>query len=206
MAAGVLVDAVGATVNALAEVITARAIATRVAELGEALADEYDGRVPIMVGVLKGALPFLTDLVRAIPIELEVDFLALTRFGEGGRVGLAIDVATPLSDRHVIVVEDIVDTGLTLTALLGLLGERQPASLAVVTLLDKVPRRLVEAPLAYRGFEVGDEFLLGYGLDWEGQYRNLRSIWAVMDLAEFAADPGVLAREVFGSSADRLLT
>jgi hypoxanthine phosphoribosyltransferase len=98
----------------------------------------------------------------------------------------------------VLIVEDLVDTGLTLSFLLGLLETRGPASLATVTLLDKRPRRIVEVPLAYRGFEVGDEFLLGYGLDWEGRFRNLPGLWAVLDLAAFQEDPDSVALEVFG--------
>lgn len=188
------------------EVISRQALSSRALELGAALAEEYAGRDPIFVGVLTGSLPFLADLVRATPIDAEVDFLALTRFGEGGRVAIAIDVATPLTGRDVILVEDIVDTGLTALALMNMLQERDPASLSMVTLLDKVPRRLVEVPLAFRGFEVGDEFLLGYGLDWEGRYRNLQSLWAVLDLAEFAANPGVLHSKAFAGAADRLRT
>lgn len=188
------------------EVITGSALRSRVAEMGEALAEEFRGRNPVFVGVLSGAMPFLADLIRQIPIDLEVDFLALTRFGEGGRVGLAIDVETPLHGRDVVLVEDIVDTGLTATALISLLEERDPATLSLVTLLDKVPRRLVEVPLAFRGFEVGDEFLLGYGLDWDGKYRNLHSLWAVLDMGAFAAEPSVLDDKVFSGPADRLLT
>ena len=182
----------GATV--VAEVITEGELAARIGELGEAISQDYEGRRPVLVAVLTGALWFVADLARAITIPVEVDFLALNRFGEGGRIRLAMDTGISLADRDVILVEDIVDTGLSLTALRRLLLERQPASLATAALLDKVSRRLVEVPLEYRGFEVGDEFLLGFGLDWEGRYRNLRSIWSVLDLGAFAADPGALAR------------
>lgn len=178
----------------VAEVITESDLAARIGELGEAISQDYEGRRPVLVAVLTGALWFVADLARAITIPVEVDFLALNRFGEGGRIRLAMDTGISLADRDVILVEDIVDTGLSLTALRRLLLERQPASLATAALLDKVSRRLVEVPLEYRGFEVGDEFLLGYGLDWEGRYRNLRSIWSVLDLGAFAADPGALAR------------
>ena len=164
------------------EVVDATSIARRVAELGEAIGADYDGKNPVLVGVLKGSIPFLADLIRTIATPHEVDFLLLTRFGERGRVSVAMDTAISLEDRHVIVVEDIVDTGLTLSALLRNLSVRNPASLRTVTLLDKVPRRIVDVPVDYRGFEIGDEFLLGYGLDWEGRYRNLPGLWAVMDM------------------------
>ena len=110
-----------------------------------------------------------------------------------------------ITGRHVIVVEDIVDTGLTLSYLHGLLATRRPASLATATLIDKVTRRIVDVELQYRGFEIGDEFLLGYGLDWNGRYRNLPSLWAVLDLGVFQEDPESLAREAFRGAGDRLI-
>lgn len=183
--------------NPLAEVVDAATIRRRVADLGAAIAADYAGREPVLLGVLNGAVPFLADLSRSLPPEYEVDFLSLTRFGEEGRVAIAVDSAISLTGRDVIVVEDIVDTGLTLSYLLGLLETRNPASLATVTLVDKVTRRIVDVDLEYRGFEVGDEFLLGYGLDWEGRYRNLPSLWAVLDLAAFREDPAILSRRVF---------
>lgn len=188
----------------LTEVVTAAAIASRVEELGVSIAADYVGKEPILLGVLNGAVPFLADLSRQLSPEIEIDFLSLTRFGSEGRVGIKVDSATSIADRHVIVVEDIVDTGLTLSYLLGLLKTRNPASIATATLIDKTTRRIVDVDLDYRGFEVGDEFLLGYGLDWDGRYRNLRSLWAVLDLAAFQADPDMLAREVFRGAADRL--
>jgi hypoxanthine phosphoribosyltransferase len=117
-----------------------------------------------------------------------------------------MDSGTSLSGRHVLVVEDIVDTGLTLSYLIGLLETRDPASIAVAALIDKTTRRIVDVPLRYRGFEVGDEFLLGYGLDWEGRYRNLPELWAVLDIAAFQDDPGVLARRVFEGPGDTVDT
>lgn len=188
----------------LTEVVSAEAIASRVEELGVNIAADYVDKDPILLGVLNGAVPFLADLSRRLPPDIEIDFLSLTRFGTEGRVGIKVDSATSIAGRHVIVVEDIVDTGLTLSYLLGLLETRNPASIATATLIDKTTRRIVDVDLNYRGFEVGDEFLLGYGLDWEGRYRNLRSLWAVLDLAAFQADPDMLAREVFRTAADRL--
>lgn len=182
------------------EVIREVDLSTRIRELGEAISADYEGRRPVLVAVLTGAIPFLADLIRAIDIEMEVDFLALNRFGESGRIRIAMDTLIPLTDRHVILVEDIVDTGLSVTVLRRMIKDRGVASLAVATLLDKTSRRLVEVPLEYRGFEVGDEFLVGYGLDYQGVYRNLRSIWAVMDFAGFQDDPGALARLAFEKS------
>lgn len=181
----------------VAEVISAEEIAARVGELGAAIGSDYDGRHPILVAVMSGALWFVADLVRSIPFSVEVDFLLLNRFGAGGRIRIATDTASPLTGQHVILVEDIVDTGLSLTVLRRMLLEREVASLATAALIDKVSRRLVDVPLEYRGFEVGDEFLLGYGLDYQGRYRNVDSIWAVLDLPAFQADPDVLARVVF---------
>ena len=186
------------------EVVSAEAIATRVAELGASIAADYAEKDPVLLGVLNGAVPFLADISRHLAPEIEIDFLSLTRFGAEGRVGIKVDSATSISGRHVIVIEDIVDTGLTLSYLLGLLETRDPASLATATLIDKTTRRIVDVDLDYRGFEVGDEFLLGYGLDWEGRYRNLTSLWAVLDLTSFQEDPGSLGREVFAGRADML--
>lgn len=164
------------------EVVTADALSKRVSELGAAIAADYAGMNPVLVGVLKGSVPFLADLIRCIDEPHEVDFLLLTRFGSKGTVAVAMDTAISLENRHVLLVEDIVDTGLTLSTLRRNLGVRNLASLQTVALLDKVPRRIVEVPLEYRGFEIGDEFLLGYGLDWNGRYRNLPGLWAVMDM------------------------
>lgn len=167
----------------------------RVREIGDDLAGALAGRQPILVGVLDGAMPFLADLVRATPIDLEVDMLGLTRFGEAGKVSLAVDVATPLAGRHVVLVEDLVDTGLTLRSLVAQLRTRGPASVTVVTLLDRRERRIVDVDVDHAGFVVGDEFVIGYGLDWEGRYRNLPSLWGVLDLEGFAADPPLLEAE-----------
>ncbi len=189
----------------MTEVVSAATIAGRIAELGAAIRADYAGREPVLLGVLKGAGPFLADLSRQLPPQVEIDFLSLTRFGSEGRVGITVDSATSLAGRHVLLVEDIVDTGLTLSYLLGLLETRRPASLATVTLLDKRTRRIVDVPLRYRGFEVGDEFLLGYGLDWEGRYRNLPGLWAVLDLAAFRLDPEAATREAFGGPGDKVI-
>ena len=188
----------------MTEVVPAAAIATRIGELGAAIRADYAGKDPVLLGVLKGAVPFVADLGRRLPPQIDIDFLSLTRFGSEGRLGIAVDSATSLAGRHVLLAEDIVDTGLTLSYLLGLLQTREPASLATVTLLDKRTRRIVDVPLRYRGFEVGDEFLLGYGLDWEGRYRNLPGLWAVLDLAAFRLDPEAATRPAFDEAGDKV--
>ena len=165
------------------------ALSQRVGELGRAVADGVPaGVVPVLVGVLAGAMPFLADLARAMRCQVEVDMLGLTRFGGGGKVALAVDVSTPLAGRHVVLVEDMVDTGLTLRSVLAQLAARDVADMRVVTLLDRRARRLVDVPVDQAAFVVGDEFVVGYGLDWEGRYRNLPSLWAVTDLTAFADD------------------
>jgi len=178
-------------------VLTESDIRERVGELGALLSEDYSDHRPVVVGVLHGALWFVADLVRRVDVDLDVDFLLLNRFGEGGRIRIQTDTAIPLVDRDVILVEDIVDTGLSLTVLRRMIEERGARSVRSVALLDKVTRRIVDVPLEYRGFEVGDEFLIGYGLDHEGLYRNLRDIWAVLDLAIFRDDPELFRRSVF---------
>lgn len=185
------------TRDVLVEVVTESRILERVGQLGKELSEDYGDRNPLFVGILHGSFVFIADLLRSLSIPAEVDFMSLTRFGSEGRVGIAMDTETPLSGRHVVIVEDIVDTGLTLTTLHRLLELRDVASLSTVALIDKAPRRIVEVPVEYRGFEVGDEFLLGYGLDWEGRYRNLRSLWAVMDLAILTDDALAIAPLVY---------
>jgi len=181
------------------EVVSAEAVTTRVAELGAEISADYQGKTPVVVGVLNAALLFLADLVRYLEFDHEVEFLSVSRFGEGGRVGIAMDTSISLQGRDVLLVEDLVDTGLTLSFLRELFEARRVASFKTVTLLDKAPRRIVDVPVEYRGFEVGEEFLLGYGLDHENRYRNLPSLWAVQDFAAFAADPDVLQRAVVAS-------
>jgi len=186
----------------VAEVVSPEAIAERVAEIAADIERDFADREPVMLAVLGGAVPFLADLSRHLHPEIDIDFMSLTRFGIDGRVAIKMDSGTSIAGRDVIIVEDIVDTGLTLSFLINLLETRDPASLAVATLIDKTTRRIVDVPLAYRGFEVGDEFLLGYGLDWEGRYRNVPGLWAVLDLAAFQEDPDVLARRVFRDPGD----
>lgn len=178
------------------EVIPEADIRSRVTELGNAIAEDYEGREPLFVVVMTGSVPFAADLIRSVDLRTEVDFLGLNRFGEGGRIGVAMDVSTPLFDRDVIIVEDITDTGLTLSVLRRMIIDRGAGTVTTASLVDKTARRVTDVPIEYRGFEVGDEYLVGYGMDWQGLYRNLRSIWAVLDMEAFVNDPWVLARSL----------
>jgi len=178
------------------EVVTETDIRSRVTELGRAITEDYDGRQPLFVVVMTGSVPFAADLVRSVDLRCEVDFLGLNRFGESGRIGIAMDVSTPLLDREVVIVEDITDTGLTLSVLRRMVMDRGARPVATASLVDKIARRVTDVPIEYRGFEVGDEYLVGYGMDWQGLYRNLRSIWAVLDMESFVNDPKTLARSL----------
>ena len=149
----------------------------RIAELGRELADEYRDLCPICVNILKGGFIFLADLVRAMDIDVEVDFMAVSSYEDktdsSGVVRILSDLLLNIEGRHVLIVEDIVDTGLTLEYLRELLLARNPASLRIVSLLDKVDRRRVEVPIDWVGFRIPDEFVVGYGLDFAQRFRNL---------------------------------
>ena len=179
------------------EVISTEEIQSRVAELGRAISADYQGRDPVFVSVLTGSVLFSADLIRSVALHSEIDFLALNRFGASGRISVSMDTSGPLFDRDVIIIEEIVDTGLTLKVLRQMMHDRGARSVATVGLLDKARRRVTDVSIEYRGFEVGDEFLVGYGLDWEGLYRNLPSMWAILDIEAFVADRMILARELF---------
>jgi hypoxanthine phosphoribosyltransferase len=157
--------------------IPAADLTARVTELGRQIRSDYAGRTPVLVGVLKGAVVFLSDLMRAIDAPCECDFIAVSSYGastrSSGVVELTKDLSAPIEGRDVLIVEDIVDTGRTLAYLLRNLETRQPQTLRVCTLLDKVSRREVPVPLDYVGFTIPDEFVVGYGLDFAGLYRNL---------------------------------
>ena len=161
-------------------------IAARVAELGSEIADAYDGLDPILVAPLKSSVVFLADLTRALRIPHTLDVIELAPYtdGEDGGVRLLKDVDSPLEGRHVLLVEDVVDTGLTLHFLCRTLGLREPASLASVTLLDRPYRRLVdELPLHFIGFTVPDELFAGYGLGLEERWRALPDLHLVSSIA-----------------------
>lgn len=167
------------------------------------LAAEIDRDHPdgvLLVGVLKGSLFFLSDLARALRVPCEVDFIAISHFApDSGRVRITKDLDADLTGRGVVVVEDIVDTGLTLSYLLGQLHARGPASLKVCTLLDRVRRRIVPLPTRYLGFTIDDEFILGYGLDYAERYRNVAGL-AVGDLRELERDPDTYVSNFYGRS------
>lgn len=147
----------------------------RVRELGKQISQDYAGRPPLLIGILKGVTCFMSDLMRAISLPLAIDYMAISAYGENGDATVRIvkDLDRSITGRHVLMIEDIVDTGMTLNYVLKYLSTHQPASLQVCTLLDKRPRRLVDVPLAYVGFQIPDEFVVGYGLDYHEEYRNL---------------------------------
>lgn len=155
-------------------------IAARVQAMGQEISRDYAGREPHLVGVLKGACSFLTDLSRAIDLPLTLDYIAVSSYGAAtktsGEVKLVKDLDQSLDGRDLLVVEDIVDTGLTLNYLVNLLKTRGPRSLKVVALLSKPSRRLVQVNVDYVGFSIDDHFVVGYGLDYNEKYRNLRDI------------------------------
>ena len=158
-------------------VIPREEIANKVAELATQLRKDYRGKNPLLIGILKGSFVFLSDLMRSMNIPVEVDFVRLSSYGAGknssGKVKLIKDVETPIKDRHVLVVEDIIDRGLTVRFLLDYLSFREPSSLKLCALFDKSSRRKVEVPIDYVGFTVPDEFVVGYGLDLDEKFRYL---------------------------------
>ena len=149
----------------------------RIEELGEEISADYDGREVLLVGVLKGAVFFMADLMRQLSLPCEIDFMAISSYGEGtdssGVVRILKDLDSNITDRHVLILEDIIDTGLTLSYLMRNLGAREPASLEVCALLVKHGRRETDVPVKYVGFEIPNRFVVGYGLDFGERYRNL---------------------------------
>jgi hypoxanthine phosphoribosyltransferase len=162
----------------IAEVlIDEKTLQTRVAELGAQISADYAGKNPLLIGVLRGVFVFMADLVRATTIPLEVDFIGITRFGPStqtrGTVRFTKDLDIYVQDRHVLFVEDVIDTGLSLRYILGNLRARQPASLHICTLFNKPRKRLFDLDVTYTGFELPNRFIVGYGLDYDERYRNL---------------------------------
>src|SRR5262245_21905896 len=153
------------------------ALAERIAELGDEISEDYDGRDLLLVGVLKGAVFFMADLMRNLRVHCEVDFMAISSYGaatdSSGVVRILKDLDINIRDRHVLVVEDIIDSGLTLSYLVRNLVSREPASLEICALLTKPSRREIEVPVRYVGFEIPNRFVIGYGLDFAERYRNL---------------------------------
>ena len=156
---------------------TPEQIQARVAELGGQISRDYAGKSLLLIGVLKGIIFFMADLMRAIDIPVEVDFMAVSNYSpesrEMGFVRLVKDLEIPITGRHVLFVEDIIDTGLTIHYLLRSLKAQQPASLEVCVLFNKEKRRLIDLPLRYKGFDIPDYYIVGYGLDYREKYRNM---------------------------------
>ena len=152
-------------------------IGRRVKELGEEISRDYGDRVPILLSILKGSVIFLADLMRTLTVPVNVDFMSITSFEKEGRPGGVVrilkDLDLSVSGRDIVIVEDIIDTGLTAGYLVSTLEARKPGSLAICALLDRRVRRLVDLPLRYVGFDVPDDYLVGYGLDHRERYRNL---------------------------------
>jgi hypoxanthine phosphoribosyltransferase len=171
-------EAYGELTEGIREIlITAEEIEARVLEMGQAISRDYEGCNPLLVGVLKGVVPFMAALLPAITIPIEVDFMAISGYGpeagNDGGVRLEKDLNMPIAGRHVLFVEDVIDTGLTLSYLLRNLRSRKPASLKVCALFNKSRRRLIDIPSNYIGFELPALFVVGYGLDYRERYRNL---------------------------------
>jgi hypoxanthine phosphoribosyltransferase len=171
-------------------------IRRRVQELGRTITGDYVGRDPVFITVLRGGAIFLADLVRAVDLPLQTHFLAITRYGGAetsfGRVRVLLDVDVDLDGRDVILVEDIVDTGLTVAYLLSVLRVRGAASVEVCTLLDRSVRRIAPLQPRYVGFDCPDRFVVGYGMDFRDRFRNLPDILCVDDMDELKRDPGAL--------------
>ena len=163
-------------------------LAKRIEELGKIITTDYEGKNLLVVGILKGSDIFMSDLVRKINLPIKLDFMMVSSYGNStessGVVKIMKDLENNISDQHVLIVEDIIDSGLTLNYLKAMLETRNPQSVKICTLLDKPARRKAPVPVDYVGFEVPDEFIVGYGIDYAEKYRNLPSI-------------GVLKREVY---------
>lgn len=165
-------------INDIQEVLlSADEIATRVKEIGDQISADYSGEEILMIGVLRGAVIFMSDLARAISIPVAIDFMAVSSYGasttSSGIVRILKDLDEEVAGRHLLVVEDIIDSGLTLNYLLDNLHSRKPASIRLVTLLNKPERRKKEVHVDYNGFTIPDHFVVGYGLDYAEKYRNL---------------------------------
>ncbi len=174
----------------LSEVLVSEeSLQQRVAELGAEITRDYQGKELLLICILRGGVMFLTDLMRHIDVPHAIEFMAVSSYGSGarestGRARITLDLNTNIQDRHVLLVEDIIDSGRTLASVLELLSTRKPASLKVCTLLDKADRREVEVDIQYSGFVIPNKFVFGYGLDLDEYYRNLNFI-GVVDLEKY---------------------
>lgn len=169
--------------------VTKEEIASKVAEMGKQISRDYEGKDLVVIGILKGAVLFMADLIREITVPLSLDFMAVSSYGSStkssGVVRILKDLDKSIENKDVLIVEDIIDSGLTLKYLVENLVARKPNSVEVCTLLDKPARRQIEVDVAYNGFVIPDEFAVGYGLDYNGLYRNLPAVY-------------VLKKEVYG--------
>ncbi len=167
--------------NVIKKVLVSREeLKEKVKELGNKISMEYEGKDLIMVGVLKGGFIFLADLIRALKIPVEIDFISVSSYGNSskssGVVRIIKDIDVSITNKHVIIVEDIIDTGLTLKYLKEMLYTRGPLDVKIIAALDKPSRRKVDIDIDYKGFTIPDEFVVGYGLDYAGRYRNLPDV------------------------------
>lgn len=160
--------------------ITKEELDKKVEELGKQISKDYEGKELIMIGVLKGGFIFLSDLAREITIPIDIDFMSVSSYGDSsessGVVKIIKDVDTNIDGKHVLIVEDIIDTGLTLNHLVELLKTRNPLSVKICAALDKPSRRRAALKIDYKGIEIPDEFVVGYGLDYAGKYRNIPEV------------------------------
>lgn len=172
--------------------IPEKALKARVQELGEEISQDYAGKKILAICILRGGVMFLTDLIRHIKPPVAIDFMGVSSYGVGsrssdGEVRITLDLTTSIAGRHVLIVEDIIDSGNTLSSVIEMLRTRNPASLEVCTLLNKVSRREVEVAIKYCGFDIPDKFVFGYGLDMDEYFRNLPFI-GVVDLDKYEAE------------------
>jgi hypoxanthine phosphoribosyltransferase len=174
------------------ELIPEKQLQARIVEIGKEISRDYAGKEILLICILRGGVMFLTDLIRHIDIPLAIEFMAVSSYGIGGReskgnVRITLDLNSSISDKHVILVEDIIDSGHTIASVLELLETRHPKSLCVCTLLDKADRREVHVPVKYTGFSIPNKFVFGYGLDIDEFYRNLPFI-GVVDLEHYSPE------------------
>ncbi len=169
--------------ESISVLLTEQEVDERIKQLGEQISKDYEGKQVHLICILKGGSMFLCELAKRITLPVSLDFMSVSSYGKdmtsSGVVRIVKDLDDPIKDKHVIVVEDIVDSGRTLSYLLEMLGKRGPASIAICTLLDKPDRRVTDVKVDYTGFQIPDEFVVGYGLDYDQRYRNLPYIGVV---------------------------
>ncbi len=169
------------------ELISAEQLRSRIKELGREISKDFEGETVILVGLLKGSVVFLADLAREITVPCHMDFMSVTSYGNdtesSGEVRFLKDLDEDINGKNVIIVEDIIDTGYTLREVIKVLSARNPKTIKVCTLLNKISRRLVDIPVHYNGFDIPDEFVIGFGLDYAQRYRNLNYI-GILKLTE----------------------